>query len=200
MTHWSERMMKRLKQLGWTQRELARRAGLDEQNVRKYAQGAIDKLRGEVVNKIAKAMGVSVIWLEHGATIQQMSIPSFGYVGAGETFYPDAGTKDVVSVRADDLDLFAVHVRGESGLSVYRPGEIVVCSRSAGFSENEFLNRDCAVVLTDGRAFLKRIQRGAKIGTYTLHSYNAPPIENVMIEWCAPVVMVVKDASLIASK
>lgn len=200
MTHWSERMMKRLKQLGWSQRELARRTGIDEQNVRKYAQGVIDKPRGDVLPRIAKALSVSVIWLEHGATIQQMSIPSFGYVGAGEQFYPDANSKEVVSIRADDMDLFAVQVRGESGLPVYKPGEVVVCSRSAGFSENEFLNRDCAVQLTDGRAFLKRVGRGSKIGTYTLHSYNAPPIENVMLEWVAPVVMVIRDASLIASK
>ncbi len=200
MTHWSERMTKRLKQLGWTQRELAKRTGIDEQNIRKYHQGVIDKPRGDVLPKIAKALGVSVIWLEHGASIQQMSIPSFGYVGAGETFYPDSATKEIVSIRADDMDLFCVQVRGESGLPVYKPGEVIVCSRSAGFSENEFLNKDCAVVLTDGRAYLKRIGRGARIGTYTLHSYNAPPIENVMIEWCAPVVMVIRDPSLIAQK
>lgn len=197
-THWSERMAKRLKQLSMTQRELAKRTGIDENRIRKYHQGAIDQPRGEVMAMIAKALGVSAIWLEHGTVLQQMSIPNIGSVGAGEVFYPDPGSKEVVNIRADDLDLFCVTVKGESGLPVYKPGEIVICSRSAGFSENEFLNKDCAVALSDGRAYLKRVVRGARIGTYTLQSYNAPPIENVRVEWVAPVVMLIRDPSLVS--
>jgi len=200
MTHWSERMAKRLKQLGMTQRELAKRTGIDENNIRKYHQGAIDKPRGDVLTKIAGALGASVIWLEHGTVLQQMSIPNLGFVGAGETFYPDLESKELLEVRADDLDLFCLHVRGESGLPVYKPGEVVVCSRTAGASENQYLNKDCAVVLHDGRAFLKRVTRGNRIGTYTLQSYNGDPIENVRVEWCAPVVMVIRDLSLLQSK
>lgn len=200
MAHWSERLTKRLKQLGWTQRELARRTSLDEALIRKYHQGSVDKPRGDALAKISKALGVSVIWLEHGTRLQQMSIPSLGFVGAGEIFYPDLESKELVDLKADDLDLFCVQVRGESGLPVYKPGEIVVCSRTAGTSENQFLNKDCAVVLHDGRAFLKRIGRGNKVGTYTLHSYNGPPIENVVVDWIAPVVMVIRDPSLIQMK
>lgn len=197
MTHWSERMAQRLKQLNWSQRELAKRSGIDENKIRKYHQGVIDKPRGNVLTKLAKAMNVTEIWLQHGTNIQQMSIPQVGFVGAGEVFYPDLSSREIVEIKASDLDLFCVEVRGESGLPVYKPGEIVVCSRSAGHSENSYLNKDCAVVLADGRAYLKRIGRGTRIGMYTLHSYNGAPIENVMIDWVAPVVMVIRDTSIL---
>jgi transcriptional regulator with XRE-family HTH domain len=186
--------------MGLTQRELAKRANIDEALVRKYHQGGVDKPRGQALPKLAKVLGVSAIWLEHGTTFQQMTIPALGIVGAGEVFYPDLESKEIVELKADDLDLFCLTVRGESGLPVYKPGEVVICSRAAGVSENQYLNKDCAVMLTDGRAFLKRIGRGTKIGTYTLHSYNGAPIENVLVNWVAPVVMVVRDPSLIVQK
>lgn len=194
---WNERLKSRLKQIGMTQRELARRTGIEEALIRKYTQGVVDNPRGSALSKMAKALNVSLIWLEHGTALQQMSIPLLGIVGAGEVFYPDESARELVQVSADHVDLFCVQVRGESALPVYKPGEYIVCSRTAGHSENEFLNRDCAVQLVDGSAYVKRVGRGTKIGTYTLHSYNAAPIENVSIDWCAPVVMVIKDLSLL---
>lgn len=197
--HWSERLNSRRKQLGWTQRELAKRSKINEDVIRKYIQGGIDKPRGDVLTVLAKVIGVSHIWLEHGTSLQNMTIPLLGFVGAGEQFVPAQDLSDSLEIRAEDLDLFAVTVRGVSGLPVYKPGEVVVCSRTAGSSQNSFLNSDAVVMLRDGRAFLKKIVRGAISGTYTLHSYNDLPIENVWVEWVAPVVMVIRKPELLQS-
>lgn len=197
MTHWSKRLDERRRALGWSQRELAKRAGLDENLVRKYHQGVVDNPRGHIMAALAKVLGVSQIWLEHGKVPQSMTLPVIGFVGPGEIYYPEPHAKVALDICADQLDLFCVRITGESGLPVYRPGEMVVCSRAAGTSENRFINRDCAVFLKDGRAFLKRVTKGSKALTYNLISYNAEPIEGVSIDWVAPVVMVIRDPFII---
>lgn len=191
-------MRERLRALGMTQRDLAEKAGIPPDVVRKYAQGLIDKPRGDVLTKIATILNVTVVWLEHGVSIRNMSIPLLGSVGAGEQFFPDMeGMNESITIKAEDLDLFAATVRGQSGLPVYKPGEVVVCSRSAGLSENSYLNTDAVVMLRSGQAYLKKIVRGSQVGTFTLLSYNGEPIENVLIEWAAPVVMVLRRPALL---
>jgi transcriptional regulator with XRE-family HTH domain len=199
VNHWSERLKRRLKEKGWTQRELARRSGISEDLIRKYYQGVIDQPRGDALKTLAKTLECSRIWLELGVSIQNMTMPLLGYVGAGEEFFADGELTEKVEIRAEELDLFGVTVRGTSGLPAYRPGEVVVCSRSAGVTESNYLNTDAVVRLRDGRAYLKRVTRGNISGTYTLHSYNAEPIENVRIEWAAPVVMVLRKPGLLVN-
>lgn len=195
--HWSKRLRERLRQIGWTQTELARRSGVSKELVRKYASGAVDNPRGDILPKLAKALNVTTIYLEHGVQLKKMSIPVVGYVGAGERFFPETLRGETIEIQDEDLELFAVTVRGNSGLPVYKPGEVVVCSRAAGASENQFLNNDCVVSLGTGEAYLKKVIRGGRIGTYTLISYNAEAIENVVLEWVAPVVMVLRKPGLL---
>ena len=47
MEHWSKRLWRALSWKGWSQRELARRAEIDEQKVFKYLQGKVDQPRGD---------------------------------------------------------------------------------------------------------------------------------------------------------
>lgn len=195
--HWSERLRDRLKQLGWTQTELARRSGVSKELVRKYASGAVENPRGDILSKMAKALNVTVVYLQHGVQLKKMSIPVIGYVGAGERFFPETLSGPPLEIQAEDLDLFAVTVRGNSGQPVYKNGEVVVCSRAAGANESRFLGKDCVVSLGTGEAYLKKVIRGGRIGTYTLISYNAEPIENVTVEWVAPIVMVLREPGLL---
>ena len=187
-----------MRTLGWSQTELARRSGVSIDLIRKYFTGMVDKPRGDVLPNLASALSVSTIWLEHGASLRNMTIPLIGFVGAGERFFPESNSgEELVEIKADDLDLFAVTVRGNSGLPVYKQGEVVVCSRTAGTNENSYLGSDCVVMLRTGEAYLKKVIRGARLGTVTLLSYNGDPIENVSIEWAAPVVMVLRRPSLL---
>lgn len=146
---------------------------------------------------LAKALSVSALWLEHGVQLRKMSIPLIGYVGAGERFFPTQSDDAPLEITAENLDLFAVTVRGTSGLPAYRPGEVVVCSRAAGNSDDQVLNKDCVVQMQTGEAYLKKVMRGGRAGTYTLISYNGDPIENVVVDWLAPVVMVLRNPGLL---
>lgn len=65
MEHWSKRLSRTIKQRGWDYPELAARSGVSVESIRKYAQGGVDNPRGNIPNNLAKALGVSVIWLMH---------------------------------------------------------------------------------------------------------------------------------------
>lgn len=198
--HWSARLRERLRALGMTGAELSRRTGISDELIRKYIQGKVDNPRNDVLPILAGVLNVSPIWLEHGVSLTHMAVPLLGYVGAGERFIPDDRAAEVLQINAEALDLFAATVRGNSGLPVYKPGEIVVASRAAGLRENAFLQCDCVVTLVTGEAYLKKVIRGGTLGTYTLISYNDAPIENATIEWAAPVVMVLRNPGLLLNR
>ena len=197
MSHWSKRLDERRRQLGWTQRELAKRAGLDEALVRKYHQGLVDNPRGDIMGTLAKTVGVSQIWLEHGKVPQRMVFPVIGSIQTADAYVPDNSKKELIEIQPDDLDIFCLQLKTELGLPGYRLGDMVLCSRSAGRSDNHYLNKDCAVGLIDGRVVLKRVTKGSKSGCVTLHGFNSDPMDNVRPEWIAPVVMVIRDSFII---
>lgn len=191
--HWSERLRGAMKQRRWTGKELSRRSKVDYAVIQKYMQGATDKPRGDSMQRMARALGVSHIWLEFGVGPATTNISVVGHVGAGEAFFPaDSGVLDELSFDLGRLDLIAVQIRGTSALPVFRPGEVVIASRAASSDEATWLNQDCIVMTRDGQGYLKRPVKSGKAGRYTLISYNAQPIEDVDIDWAAPVVFVVR--------
>ena len=195
MQPWSRRLNDLLNQRGWTQAELARRTGLSRENIKKYCQGSVAQPRGEAMARIAEALEVHRLWLRDGGGPQWRQIPVVGYVGAGEQFHAvddlsQGAGHDFVALDLDGADPIAVEVRGDSMTPVYRPGDRLLCSRLAGSDESGFLGRDCVVKLTSGAGYVKRVVRGGQPGHYTLLSYAAEPIADVVLEWVAPILWV----------
>ena len=195
MQGWSRRLNQLLATRGWTQAELARRANLSRENVKKYCQGNVAQPRGDSLDRLAAALEVQVTWLRDGHGPQWRSIPVVGYVGAGEKFHAvddlaQGAGLDSVDMDLDGADPIAVEVRGDSMLPVYRPGDRLLCSRLRGSDESGFLGRDCVVKLASGAGYVKRVVRGSGSGIYTLLSYAADPIPDVRLEWAAPIVWI----------
>ena len=67
MADWHERLAQAMEQKGWSAVELGRRTNLPEQSIYKYLQGKVRTPRGTVPAQLANALGVSVVWLMHGA-------------------------------------------------------------------------------------------------------------------------------------
>jgi repressor LexA len=59
----------------------------------------------------------------------------------------------------------------------------------------DYLGEDCAVRLTTGETYIKQLIKGSSPGLFTLLSLNAPPIENVEVEWATPVVFIMPARS-----
>ncbi len=195
MDHWSKRLLRALSWKGWSQRELARRAGLNEQKVYKYLQGKVDQPRGDTLLRLADTLGVTESWLRYEVGPAVVNIPVVGRVAAGESFVPfdDApmgGGYEEIEFTLEDADPIAIEVRGDSMLPVYRPGDYLLCSRRRGTDIQNAINKDCVVKTTENEGYVKKLVGGSRANTYTLVSYNAAPIENQSLLWAAPVVWV----------
>lgn len=64
--HWSKRLKDALTEKGWSAAELSRRSGVPEHSIYKYLKGRTDAPRGDVLEKVASALGVSPVFLEYG--------------------------------------------------------------------------------------------------------------------------------------
>ncbi len=96
---WWERAAEKQRQLGWTNAELARRTGIKYSALGKMLNGVVENPRGDALEKIADALGVSKVWLLFGkdggklaiggaATIRRIpfvplyEVPNMGAVGS----------------------------------------------------------------------------------------------------------------------
>lgn len=68
MSDWYTRLNDALEEKGWTQAELARRSGVPVESIRKYVQGKVEKPRGNILEKLADALGKTVTWLRDGVS------------------------------------------------------------------------------------------------------------------------------------
>lgn len=137
--------------------------------------------------KLASALDVSVSDL-----VSAPRVRIAGYIGAGGTvIFEDLGSDDTV-VRPPNVSvkLVALIVRGDSMLPKYRDGDVIYIGRDHDGVMPEYIGDDCAVHLTTGETYIKQLMRGSEEGRFTLISLNAPPIENVEVEWATPVAFI----------
>lgn len=157
---------------------------------------------------LALALGVNIADLDadydvavpidaEAASPKREAIPVVGILSAGDEWspvdqYAPGDGMDTVDVNLSDADPIALRVRGTSMVPVFRDGDDIVCSRRRGRDIQKCLNRDCAIMTADGRGFIKVLLAGTTPSTYRLRSYNPayPDIENVRLEWAAPVVWI----------
>jgi phage repressor protein C with HTH and peptisase S24 domain len=141
----------------------------------------------DFLDAAAKALGVSVSDLFYGS-----EIPVVAYIGAGAefTFVDDhqkgAGLDMVEGPPGCPPNAVAVMIRGESMYPAYYDGDILFYD-TLSTDIDQFLNRQCVCRLADGRTLVKTPTRGSNAQLFTLTSFNAPPIPDVVLEWCAKI-------------
>ncbi|MGO4337815.1 helix-turn-helix transcriptional regulator [Labrys sp. KB_33_2] len=125
-------------------------------------------------------------------------VPVMGYIGAGGEIMPEF--EQVPPEGLDQIDLpfpvppqiIGLGVKGISMMPAYKDGDAVLVWKDQKMATEHYLGEEAAVRTSDGRRFLKELQRGTDRGAYNLHSYNAPLIENVGIEWVGEIYLTVK--------
>ena len=187
MDNWTDRLRDKFADTGWTMAELSRRSGVGYDSLNKYMRGDVDNPRGPALAKLAKALDVSVEWLKVGDG-GVMTLPVVGYIGGGAEFHAiddnakGGGIDTITAPPGCADDSVAVQIRGDSMMPVYNDGDILVYS-DRRYDAESFFNKRCIVGLADGRILVKTLTRGSQDGLFTLISFNAAPIIDVVIEW-----------------
>lgn len=173
---------------GLSQGELARAIGeKNYQTLQKIEKGQrrLDMGRAK---KIAEVLRCSVNDLDDELTEFEETVPIVGYVGQGGEvrYFDDVGRAD----RADAYGLqgtVAITVQGDVLWPFCDDGDLVYYYPDDTDDPPTIYGKKAVVRLRDGRTMVKRVYAGRRAGTYRLEAFNAPPIEDVEIEWAAKV-------------
>lgn len=177
--------------------EAARAHGWNEVTYRTHEAGTRGITRA-AAQRYAKTYGVSEAWLltGEGKASAPHEVPVVGYVGAGDTIYPiddhamGAGLSYIPAPPDTPAGAVAVVVRGDSMEPAYHDGDILVYAQRREDPER-MAGRDRVVWLSDGRAMVKDLVRGAA-GALMLYSHNAPPISDAQVTHAAAILWVKK--------
>jgi phage repressor protein C with HTH and peptisase S24 domain len=191
----------RLRQLGKTQRGLAKHMGLDPSRVTEILnQNRSIKVEEAVEMSEYLETSLEDLITRLGTSLSSVAKASslvVGYVGAGETVLSiddhakGSGLYKIDAPQGEGGGVCVV-VRGNSMSPRFRDGEHLGYSREDGLDLAQCFGRECVVQTKDGRQLVKIVEPGNKAGLVTLVSVNsATPIEqNVAVEWVAPVTWV----------
>ena len=156
---------------GWRQADLSRASGYSDSQISSWYNGRY-RPNGEAMDKIAKALGVSVAYLLGKEEVplaaltlpKAEEVPVLGSVAAG---VPIEAQEDVVgSVFAEKPGLFALRVKGDSMSPRIMDGDLLLVS-----PQNTAEDGDLVVAMIEGEATCKVLRRNAY--GVTLVPFNA---------------------------
>jgi len=153
----------------------------------------------ETLMALAPVLKTTAAWLLEGVGEPTPGniVQVVGRIGAGAEILlefeqiPPEGLYEIEVPFPISNDAIAFQVEGDSMWPRYDPGDVIICWRQ-GTNVDEVVGWEAAVRTTDGKRYLKRIQRGGSTGTFDLESHNAAPIRGVRIEWAAEIKGVVR--------
>ncbi len=162
----------KLREKGWSEGELARRAGVPQPTTHRILAGESKSPRIDNVSNLAKALGLDAAALlggkaqpEHDANITTGPaiagrVPRISWVQAGalseaiDLFEPGYAEEWLDCPFPHSKDAFCLEVRGTSMSPDYRPGELILVDPRL-----DPLHDDDVVARTpDGQATFKRLQ------------------------------------------
>lgn len=192
--HWSKRLTQVLEERGWTQVRLAEESGVSAKSIQKYESGLVEQPRGDTIRKLARALHVDPLWLRDGTGDKRLEMPVGFYVGAGEAVHPLGDTIEFVPCPGGDENRHIVAiVRGDSMIPYVQHAEYVMALKDPPMSADRIASLDLPAIVhtTSGQTWLKRLRHNhGNRNHYDLLSFNPAfdPIEDVEIDWCAPVI------------
>lgn len=190
-----DRIRKARKEMRLTQKLLADAVGVSQTNVAEWETHQHEPRRG-LISKLSKALAVPHGWLEYGETMAVIRPRLVGYVGAGAEIVPfddhekGAGMDDLDPPASKVAKCVAVQIRGDSMYPQLEDGWRLYYAGDATRVAEDCVGRLCIVKVHDGPTLVKKVWNTAKRGIYRLESFNAPPRDDVRLDWAAPVLMI----------
>jgi len=172
-------------------RRLSKAAGLNDTAVRDLLNKVDDPRVGTLL-RLANALEISP------ATLFGGMLPISGTIGqAGRITDGHSPHKMVPRPPEADGDLLAYLVDGDYLLPAYRSGDVIYCSRKHDVIKDSYFGEECVAKLVNGGgAYLRTLDKGGESDRFTLRSFNATALEDVSLEWAAPVLFVLKRNAL----
>lgn len=175
--------------------QLARATSKPLSSVQRYETGQYQlKIRDAEI--FARVLGIESAQLLPSS--EEHIVPIVGKVGAGAQVFPindhppGTGLDDIpCPYGLDPEKTAAVVVEGDSMFPL-QDGWILFFSRRDHIAPIELVGQLCIVkIADDGPTLVKQLRRGYERNRFTLVSTNAPPLENVEVEWAARVLAMV---------
>lgn len=159
---------------------------------------------------IAEFANVSLDWLAYNSGDKPEAIKKnphivnvMGYLGAGAEIEPEYeqvppdGIEQYVVPFPLPSEMIAFKVKGISMLPVFKPDSIIIVYNEQKRPIESFYGEEAAVRTSDGRRFIKTINKGSTPGTVNLISWNdQTPIEAVRLEWIGEIFAVMSPAAV----
>lgn len=190
-----DRLQKARKDAGYPSAAAAARAmsGANRFTYSQHENGTRDIPRDAAI-RYAKLFRVSVDYLltgKHPSPRKAPEVPVVGYVGAGaEVFafddYPQGGGLEMVEPPPATEGTVAVVIRGDSQYPL-QEGWLIFYRKDQEGVPQDCIGKLCVVKVSDGATLLKTVRRGTSKHHFRLESWNAPPREDVVLEWASRV-------------
>jgi transcriptional regulator with XRE-family HTH domain len=188
-----ERIRRARKTLGLTQQDFADRLAVTQPTVHRWEKGFYDPDE-DALRRLGELTKLSPAYFRYGEEISAGTarpISIIGYVGPGAEIHDHAdvnGTPHCIEVPpGESLTIVAATIRGDGLYPVYQDGDAIFYSREGAVDEASFVDRECVVRVVGGGTLLRRVLRGSQRGRYTLIAHNAPPMNDVKLEWASVV-------------
>lgn len=176
---------------GWSQSELARRAGVKPQTIQSIEAGRT--LKPYNIVAIAEALSTTAEMLMAGeqGNGRPQCTPIIGVVRAGVQsidYSQGQGNLGEVEPPAMATDsTVALEVRGDSMGGRVEDGDIVFYDERREPVTPDLYDRLCVIGASDGRVMLKKLKPGSRPGRFHLISYASDPEFDVPVDWAARV-------------
>lgn len=147
------------------------------------------RFNADVLEEFARIIGVPASdLLKHPSEVMGKEAVLTGRVGAGAEVIrldqPDilGGVPLPAGIDAPNV----AEIEGDSQYPLLAGWRIFYGPENQGVAE-ERLGKLCVVQVKDGPTLLKTLKKGSRKGLFRLESWNAPPREDVKLEWAAEV-------------
>jgi len=190
----ADRLKKVRQEAGYpTATDAARAMGMKPPTYLGHENGTTGLRRGAAI-RYAKFYGVSLDWLLTGSGDgkRKRYVPVVGYVGAGAEMHPfddhpQGQGLEQVEPPPGETDCLALRIRGDS-MHPFQEGWLVFYRRDFDGVPENCVGQLCIVQVKEGPVLVKVLRKGAKKKSWRLESWNAPPREDVKLDWASKVI------------
>lgn len=138
---WWERLKQIMDARGLTPEQVAERAGVPVKSVYGYLNGQVANPRGNVLQRLAAAVGATELYIRHGAEaadvvdlrkIPLLTMNKLGTIRKGQSVLDVWDGVTVVAVPSEISDTaFGVVLQDDSGAPEFAAGDIIICDPKA---------------------------------------------------------------------